>query len=896
MTQSTERLSSALADRYRILQRLGEGGMATVYLAEDLKHKRQVAVKVLKPELAAVLGAERFVQEITTTASLQHPHILPLFDSGEADSFLYYVMPFIDGETLRDKLNRETQLGIEEAVRITSEIADALDYAHRHDVIHRDIKPENILLHDGRPMVADFGIALAVSAAAGGRMTETGLSLGTPHYMSPEQATAEKEITARSDVYSLGSMLYEMLAGEPPHTGNSAQQIIMKIIAEEVAPVTSLRKSVPPNVAAAVAKSVERLPADRFATAADFVRALSDASFTTSVMGSGDDGGPGVSRRRPTTRVATAFLLGSAVATAGWLLGTGGSESEPVRRQRILLGSGPERLPELVAFRAAVHPGGDGVLFGDTVGTGSGSTVTAWWKATGSLEAVPITSLNDAITPTFSPDGQWVAFVQAGALKKQPLTGGNSVTLVDGVAGGTAHGLAWLDDGTIVFENTNFIIQRIHESGQGGIDTVSVEAQTGQPIHISGFPGGSAVLVSACVNSCPAGTMLSLVDLQDGTVFKLADGVVRAWPAPDDKVLYLTRQGDVFVAHLDTGSGRLGPPMPLFDGVRVSTDANGEMHVAPDGTALFVRGSVQTGSFRPVSVDRDGRAESVGSSPFPRRGYSSVALSPDGRKLALTIIDATGERLWVSDLSGGPLLPLTPNERNVARPVWHEEGTRLAYIAVDSSRQVHSVRADGTSPASDVVVAGLTPYEVAFSASGDTLLLRMFSTLGTGEADIVMLPPGVSEPQPLLRSTRFDESAIALSPDGRWLAFVSNVSGRDEVYIRPFPDVSAGQIGVSVDGGVEPVWARSGREIFYRDGTGWLVAAQLSGDGPLRVTDRVRLFDASAYAANAGWRGYDVMPGDQDFIMLMPGPGSAAEVGDLVMIENLFETLAVGAP
>ncbi len=216
MTEITSKLSTALADRYKIERHLGEGGMATVYLAEDLKHKRKVAVKVLRPELAAVLGAERFVQEITTTANLQHPHILPLFDSGEADSFLYYVMPYIEGETLRDKLNRETQLGIDEAVKITTEVADALDYAHRNNVIHRDIKPENILLHDGRPMVADFGIALAVSAAAGGRMTETGLSLGTPHYMSPEQATADKDISARSDVYSLGSVLYEMLAGDPP--------------------------------------------------------------------------------------------------------------------------------------------------------------------------------------------------------------------------------------------------------------------------------------------------------------------------------------------------------------------------------------------------------------------------------------------------------------------------------------------------------------------------------------------------------------------------------------------------------------------------------------------------------------------------------------------------------
>src|SRR6187401_1723754 len=251
------RLGAALADRYRIERELGAGGMATVYLAHDLKHERQVAIKTLKPELAAVLGAERFIVEIKTTAALQHPHILPLFDSGEADGFLYHVMPYIQGETIREKLNRETQFAIDDAVRIAREVADALDYAHRHGVIHRDIKPENILLHDGRAIVMDFGIALAVSAAAGDRLTETGLSLGTPHYMSPEQATADKHFTNRSDIYSLGSVLYEALTGEPPHTGSSAQMIIMKIVTDVARPVRELRKAVPPHVAAAVATALE---------------------------------------------------------------------------------------------------------------------------------------------------------------------------------------------------------------------------------------------------------------------------------------------------------------------------------------------------------------------------------------------------------------------------------------------------------------------------------------------------------------------------------------------------------------------------------------------------------------------------------------------------------------
>ena len=332
MSELQDRLSAALADRYRIERELGQGGMATVYLAQDLRHDRNVALKVLKPELAAVLGAERFVVEIKTTAALQHPHILPLFDSGTADGFLYYVMPFIDGETLRDKLNRETQLGVDEAVRIATQVADALDYAHRHGVIHRDIKPENILLHDGRPMVADFGIALAVSAAAGGRMTETGLSLGTPHYMSPEQATADKEITARSDIYSLASVLYEMLAGRPPYLGGSAQQVIMKIITEEAVPVTQLRKSVPPNVAAAVAKALEKLPADRFESARQFAEALGNPAFTHGVATPRP-----VTVRRPWIPRAAGIAVAAILVTAavwGWRRTF---EASPRAKMRLLI-------------------------------------------------------------------------------------------------------------------------------------------------------------------------------------------------------------------------------------------------------------------------------------------------------------------------------------------------------------------------------------------------------------------------------------------------------------------------------------------------------------------------------------------------------------------------------
>ncbi|HEU5154306.1 MAG TPA: serine/threonine-protein kinase, partial [Gemmatimonadales bacterium] len=230
MTDASPALTAGLSDRYRIERELGQGGMALVYLAQDIRHDRRVAIKVLRPELAAIIGAERFLREIKTIANLQHPHILGLIDSGEVNGTAYYVMPYVEGESLRDRLNRERLLPIPDAVRLATEIASALDYAHRHHVIHRDIKPENILLHDGRALVADFGIALAVSTAGGTRMTETGMSLGTPHYMSPEQAMGEREITGRSDVYALGAVLYEMLVGEPPFTGPTAQAVVAKVV------------------------------------------------------------------------------------------------------------------------------------------------------------------------------------------------------------------------------------------------------------------------------------------------------------------------------------------------------------------------------------------------------------------------------------------------------------------------------------------------------------------------------------------------------------------------------------------------------------------------------------------------------------------------------------------
>jgi serine/threonine-protein kinase len=281
MTDQLDRLKTALADRYTIEREIGSGGMATVYLVQDLKHERQVAMKVLRPELAAALGPERFLQEIKIAANLHHPHVLPLYDSGEAEGFLYYVMPYVEGESLRDRLEREKQFAIDDALQIAREVADALSYAHSHGVIHRDIKPENILLESGHAVVADFGIARAVDAAGGDRLTETGMTIGTPTYMSPEQAAGERDLDGRSDLYSLGCVLHEMLAGQPPFTGPTVESLVHQHLSVSPPSVTAIRPSVPGWVAAALERSLAKTPADRFNPVALFGEAIAPRMSAT---------------------------------------------------------------------------------------------------------------------------------------------------------------------------------------------------------------------------------------------------------------------------------------------------------------------------------------------------------------------------------------------------------------------------------------------------------------------------------------------------------------------------------------------------------------------------------------------------------------------------------------
>ncbi len=583
-----DRLTTALADRYRIERELGQGGMATVYLAADLKHDRNVAIKVLKPELAAVLGADRFVVEIKTTAALQHPHILPLFDSGTADGFLYYVMPFIDGETLRDKLNRETQLGVEEAVRIATDVADALHYAHTHGVIHRDIKPENILLANGRPMVADFGIALAVSAAAGGRMTETGLSLGTPHYMSPEQATAEKEITARSDIYSLASVLYEMLTGEPPHMGNSAQQIIMKIVTDTPRPVTELRKTVPPHVAEAVAQALEKLPADRFSSAADFAAALNGRIATRSFAQSA----PAAANAGPWRRMAAGAGVVAIASLAIMLWALQRTPAAPVIRMHAAFPEA-QRVQWAPTRRFALSPDGSRMVYVGPAGAGT----QLWVRELNALSGRPIPGTSDAFSPFFSHDGLSVGFFTGlpSDLKTISIGGGAARTIVRDSA--SPHGGDWGEDNNIYFTHIGARLARVPASG-GPVELVSVvDTARGETEHDwpQLLPGGRFVLVQIWHGS-KEDAELGVLDLASGRVEPVAQSTYGRYVS-SGHLVYAGAEGALTAITFDAGAGKVtGSVIPLNERVEVDGSiGSAQFDIAQNGTMIYTPGGDDVG-------------------------------------------------------------------------------------------------------------------------------------------------------------------------------------------------------------------------------------------------------------------------------------------------------------
>ncbi len=768
-------------------------------------------------------------------------------------------MPYVEGESLRDRLDREKQLPVDDAVRLASEVASALDYAHRHDVIHRDIKPENILLHDGQALVADFGIALAASKAGGTRMTETGMSLGTPHYMSPEQAMGDRELTPRSDVYALGCVLYEMLTGEPPHTGPTAQAVVAKVMTAEPVPPTELRKTVPPGIGAVTLRALQKLPADRFASPADFALALASPE-TAAVMGPAQSL-PG--HRKSAWGLAAGFaavgvLVGGVVMA--WWSRPAPAAGVPARFEvgTPFLGFNPNRL-------MTISRDGSTIAYVQGGGAGRGLRLRR-------LDQIVSTSIPGAqgANPLFSPDGRELLFTRFGQTQRVQVSGGQTTLFADIPE---TPFQVWGDDGGLVYMGADNGIYRLPPGGGDPIHVSSPDtARNERRQHVTDIlPGGRHALVYANTGAGPVGP-LYVLDLRNGDRRYILDVEVRgAWYAGHNTLVYVTLDntlhGIPFAPTTLEVSGEAvalaGPLSSMPTAMaRVSTSRTGSVLYLPRSTAEL------------VAVSRDGAARSLLASEAE---YHNPKVSPDGRRIAVDINDPSGRDVWVYSLTQGTLTRVTfDNDGHDA--IWTPDGRALFYVATrDGATRL--LRSDLDGPGSIV-----SPQSLAAPGGwlSDGTLIGTRSSTGSATGWDIMTVGGSGLESVI--ATPFSEAWVRPSPDGRWLAYVTDESRRYEVYLRRV-DGAGGRLQISIDGGSEPMWSADGRTLYYRrsdpDATD-LVAATLDLAGSPSVVAREALFNWADYEGTEPHSNYDVMPGGEEFVMVR-----RTQAAHLILIQNV---------
>ncbi|MGQ0642920.1 MAG: protein kinase domain-containing protein [Gemmatimonadaceae bacterium] len=762
----TGQLRAALAGRYEIDHEIGAGGMATVYVARDLRHGRRVALKALRPELAAVLGSERFLSEIHVTANLQHPNLLPLFDSGESAGLLFYVMPYVEGESLRQRLEREKQLPIDETIRIATAVAGALDYAHRHGVIHRDLKPENILLHDGQPLVADFGIALAVSNAGGTRITQTGLSLGTPHYMSPEQATGDRNVDGRTDIYSLGAVVYEMLSGEAPHNGNTAQAIIAKLLTEPPRPLTLVRHTVPAPVDAAVQCALEKLPADRFPTAHDFADALNGKAVIPTPTPRPALGKSNRWRRLALAATAVAFIA-TIAAVWGWKRDVA-APAQPRSRFTLELPANARINTTVVGKSMAFSPDGATLVYvGDP-------EANLYLRSLDDLTPRRMPGTAGAHSPAFSPDGKWIAFIQGrgpAVMMRVSTTGGAPVTIVD-----TSGRFDWGPDGSIIFSKGITVrgsgLWRTNAGGAAPEQITIVDSTDHAHGSPSFMPDAKSILFTILITPT-ARTELAAMRLDDRKIVRL--GLVGGSPFYANGFLFFSRSdGTLSAVRFDAGALRvLGDPVVMLEGLTIKQQAAvADLALSRTGTIVYLSGEagVQLTEATRDGATRNLRAES--------RFYRHPRVSPDGRRIAMSI----SSDLWVLDIAANTLTRLT-TDGLASAPDWTPDGRRIAYTTVvGDSLGVWWQPWDASAPPERI---SPRTRGSAFTPNLDYVITTV-AEAGRWWLHAVPLGSDTSRtPIPVLRSDIPRQAR--LSRDGRWLAYISEETGTPEVYVQPFP-------------------------------------------------------------------------------------------------------------
>jgi serine/threonine-protein kinase len=713
--------------------------------------------------------------------------------------------------------------------------------------------------------------------------------------MSPEQAMGEREITARSDVYALGCVLYEMLTGEPPFTGSTAQAIVARVVTESPRPMLPQRHTIPPHVEAAVLTALEKLPADRFATAAEFAEALSSTAFTRPMTAFVPAASPASHRwRRVALAAGTLAAVAVAAALWGWLRP---EPPRPVSRYGLAFADGQAPVGRIV-----ITPDGSRLVYhgpGD-----SGQQRQLWVKRRDEYQATPLPGTTSPGNQSISPDGEWIAFVQNFQLKKIPITGGAITTLADSTV--PWAGRAWLDDGTIVYvQRGTFNLMRVSEAGGPSTLLRAPEAQGRVLLFPAALPRGRGVLFTSCSNNCLRSD-LWVLDLESGDARVLLPGERQGGYLRSGHVTYVGRDGQVFAAPFDLKSLKFrSTPVPVLGGVAMAAGGFAQnVTVSSTGTLVLEVGNAITGGSGArhtlVWVDRTGAQRPVDSAWTFRLGQQAGnvgwALSPDGTRLAIGLETESGDDIWIKQLPAGPLSRMTFDTTDDSRPRWTPDGRSVMYIP--RLPEVRRQRADGTGD-TEIVLKFTDPgtiNEALRSPDGRWLVFRRGGAqAASGGRNISGIRPGVdSTPVPLVAKPDVDESAAALSPDGKWLAYVSNETGRDEIYVRPFPATDSGKWQVSTNGGQAPLWAHSGRELFFVDGERNMVVAPVQGGAALQVGARRILFnlgDDLYLTDSEHYTPFDLSPDDQRFIMARVVRRAADRERTFVLVENWFEEL-----
>jgi serine/threonine-protein kinase len=864
---------------YEVIALLGAGGMGEVYRARDLQLNREVALKILPSALAADPDrVERFKREAQLVAALNHVNIAAIYGFQESDGIHGLALELVDGPTLADRI-AQGALPLREALPIALQIADALEAAHERGIIHRDLKPANIKLgHEGTVKVLDFGLGKFIEAEpaiADASMSPTmsiaatrmGVILGTAAYMSPEQARG-KPADKRSDVWAFGCVLFEMLTGRKAFEADDVSDTLAAVLRAEP-DWTKLPAELPASIRLAIERSLEKERKRRIAdvpTVKFLIAEHVNLQGSASVVHEG--------RRRDRGRLvwaAIALVVGAALAGGGGWLMTIPATVEPGHPMRFVIGA-PLNQPtgvNLASDRSiAISPDATHIAY-------VSNSRQLLIRPTDQLDVVAVPGVINPQTPFFSPDGRWVGFMTAGELRKVSIAGGPSISICR--ITGRPMGATWAADGSIIFATSDASTGLLTVSADGGEATVLTKPDrangTFDDLYPSMLPDGRAVLFTTGPGPDPQTMQIGMLDLATGARTTLIRGGTGATYVAPGYVAF-TSGGALRVVPFDLRTHRVtGDPVTAVDQVASIIGLAGQWAVSQDGTLAYVPSSGIGGLYGTprslVWIDRNGREEQV---PLPPRTYTYPRLSPDGTRVALDIRDQDQD-IWIGDLNRRTLTRLTVDKATDFYPVWTTDGRRILF---SSSRNVASYlywqSADGTGTAERLTTSTTTAhYPFSTAPDGKTVVFQEVTPSTGIDLSILELPSGKTAP--LLHSA-FGETNGEISPDGKWLAYQSNESGQEEIYIRPFPDVDRGRWQISTGGGTRPLWARTGRELFYLDGNNLLTAVSVQTGATFSASTPVRLFSTRYFSGFGGagqsvaGRTYDISPDGKRFLMI----------------------------